>query len=634
MKIIQLIEIEVPDNCSKLDDWDSDENESASENKIEVPIEDTLNPSVTNSPRRSRGRPKIVRTGLPGRPRKEYKTTCDKKSTESTESEILESEQCEFAFSAEVSYSQAMQGPSACEWRDAMKEELRAHLKNGTWKLVERPKGRTVLGCRMVLRNKYNPDGTIQRRKARLVAKGYAQKPGVDFSETFAPVARLSSIRMVMALAAENKLQVEQLDITTAYLHGSLREEVFMDTPVLYEELLAEICQEGNTDAAKMLKELRSGKRTCLLVRALYGLKQAGRQWHEKLNEDLVELGLKPLNGDSSIYISSQTEQMLIVATYVDDLIIASNDTARIKDFKHRLSQRLQVKDLGKIKYCLGLEFSQTEGEIFLKQKGYINDILERFNMKDCKPVATPMDAGQKLSKPAEPFDEKQYPYRQLIGSLMYLAVGTRPDISFAVSTLSQYNSNFGSEHWTAAKRVLRYLKGTRDLGLKYSKTDKPIIGYVDADWAGCVTDRKSCTGYSFIFGGTVTSWESRKQATVALSTTEAEYMGLTEAAKEAIYLQRFVSECTSKPTSKIKIYNDNQGAQELARNPIFHSRTKHIDIKHHFVREALRDGYSDLDYLPTKEMPADVLTKALPGPAHRECIARLGMIKCPVFIR
>jgi len=246
--------------------------------------------------------------------------------------------------------------------------------------------------------------------------------------------------------------------------------------------------------------------------------------------------------------------------------------------------------------------------------------------MENCKPVSTPMDGNAKLKR-SEPSDEvfERYPYQNLIGSLMYLAVSTRPDIAYDVSSLSQLHTNYTTEHWIAAKRVLRYLKGTPDYGLTFEKTGKDLVGYVDADWAGCPDDRRSYTGYTFIFGNGPVSWESRKQRTVALSSTEAEYMAVTEGTKEAIHLQNFLNELGIKK-KPVAIYNDNQGAGELIKNPVFHSRTKHIDARHHFVRDAYEQERIDPKYLQTEDMAADVLTKGLFGPKHKHCIEMLNI--------
>lgn len=265
-----------------------------------------------------------------------------------------------------------------------------------------------------------------------------------------------------------------------------------------------------------------------------------------------------------------------------------------------------------------------------MHQKGYIRDLLERFGMIDSKPVNTPMDVNVKLTKLEQDpsIEEKRLPFRELIGALMYLSVATRPDIAHAVSALSQFNTCFGQIHWTAAKRVLRYLKGSADLGLIFGPKTESIKGYVDSDWANCQIDRRSYTGYVFILSNGPISWESKKQRTVALSSTEAEYMGLAEAAKEAIYIGNFLKEMEFENLTDVRVLNDNMGAQRLSENPVFHARSKHIDTRHHFVRETLLTKQLKLEHISTDDMIADMMTKGLPRPKHRHCLEMIGLGK------
>lgn len=254
--------------------------------------------------------------------------------------------------------------------------------------------------------------------------------------------------------------------------------------------------------------------------------------------------------------------------------------------------------------------------------------MLKRFGMENSRPVSTPLDPGLKLRKIDESETERTeiFPFRELIGCLMYLAIGTRPDIAYAVNHLSQFNNFNGKDHWMAAKRILRYMRGSTKLGLRYEKSSKLIEGFVDSDWAGCPVDRRSYTGFVFIMAKGAVTWEARKQRTVAQSSTEAEYMGLTEAAKEAAYLLRFLAEIGMGNQNTVPIYNDNQGAQKLATNPIFHSRSKHIEIRHHYVRQALKEGKISISYVPTNDMMADVFTKGISAPKHQKCLSKFGM--------
>jgi len=380
--------------------------------------------------------------------------------------------------------------------------------------------------------------------------------------------------------------------------------------------------------ATQMLSELRKENRVCLLKKALYGLRQAGRRWHMRCDEELKKFGLKNSLADPCLYYQGKGEDALLVAIYVDDILVASRNLGHIESLKKHLSEVFDIKDLGNVKHCLGIEFSRKKNGIAMCQSAYIKEILHRFGMTESKPVATPIEPGIKLKKDNQSHgdDKEDRPYKQLVGALMYLAICTRPDIAHAISYLSQFCACNDESHWKAAKRVLRYLKGTVDVGIVFTRTSTPLVGYVDADWANCPDDRRSYTGYAFILGGSPVSWESRKQRTVALSSTEAEYMALSEAAKEAIYLKRLLTELGFYELAEVKVYIDNNGARKLAENPVFHNRTKHIDVRHHFVREAIEREHLTVSYTTTEDMAADMLTKGLAGPKLRKCIDLLGL--------
>ncbi|CAK9818809.1 Retrovirus-related Pol polyprotein from transposon TNT 1-94 [Anthophora quadrimaculata] len=572
--------------------------------------------------RRGRGRPRKIVTGTRGRPRKQYNMV----QVGNTATEEV--------FMAEIPLARAVAGPDADEWHQAIAVELGSILKNDTWKIVERPKNAKVIGSRIVLRNKYKPDGKIDRRKARIVARGFSQRYGIDFNETFAPVARLESVRIMAALAAEYDLKIHQIDVTSAYLNGKLDEEIFMEVPRHVERALDMLAETEKGDKAirakaiEMRRSLKNGDKVCSMRKALYGLKQAGRSWHHRLDEELRAYGLLPSTADPCVYYQGRGEDILMVLVYVDDILIASRDLDKINKFKGYIGNAFDIRDLEEVKCCLGIEFNRSKHSIQLHQRCYIKDLLERFSMTDCKPASTPLDLSKSVQKKPEGADDddKNLPYRELVGSLMYLAIATRPDIAHAVSILSRFNDCFSRTHWTQAKRVLRYLKGTAGVGLTYKASGAPTKGYADADWGNCTEDRKSFTGYCFVLASAAVSWASKRQKTVALSSVEAEYMSMSEATKEAIYLRRFLQTLGFELQSKIQMYCDNQGAIKLAENPVFHNRTKHIDVRHHFVRDALRDEAIRLIYIPTGDMVADLFTKGLPGPRHRDLSERLGL--------
>ena len=336
------------------------------------------------------------------------------------------------------------------------------------------------------------------------------------------------------------------------------------------------------------------------------------------------------MDADPCIYKMGTDETLILLGIYVDDLILISKDKKTLLDTKRCLSTQFRMKDLGPIHHCLGIEFKRNEKGFELSQKKYINDVLERYNMKDCKPIRTPVEVGAKLNKPDKisELEMSKYPFRSLIGSLTYLSVATRPDLSYAVSSLRQFNNCYSEQHWKAAKRILRYLKGTQNYTLRYEQAEKSLEGFVDADWGNCIIDRKSYTGYAFIYGGAAISWEARKQRTVAHSSVEAEYMALSDASKEAVYLRRFLAEIKGNQTcSPTVLWSDSQGARRLVYNPVYHSRTKHIDIRHHYIREEIKKNEIKVEYMSSEEMTADVLTKPLSGDRHMFCSELLGLI-------
>lgn len=621
------LEVEVNVNRNRRDtdeERDVDEErdrDNESETDLNQEDEDT-NANEQNESRRGPGRPRLLRTGLRGRPRKNYNTVSFAEEIEET------------AHLAEIPPEEALSGPDREDWIKAMAYEWKSIIDNNTWDIVDRPREQKVIKSRVVLRNKYTPDGNIERRKARVVAKGFSQRPGIEYNETFAPVVRMESIRAIIALAAQYGMIVNQCDVTTAYLNGTLKETVHMEIPEYTSEVLQRIISTEpdsskiRAKAKDMLKEIKYKDKVCLLRKALYGLRQAGRSWHERLSHEMNRSGLIRSSSDPCIFFSGAGADITIVAVYVDDLIIASRSKANIEEVKRNLSKNFNLKDLGNIKHCLGMEFTHSKEGITLTQRGYANELLNRFGMAESRGTTTPIEANSRLlkSEDATISSRPDLPYRELVGGLMYLAVCTRPDLAHAASYLSQFNHCFDDTHWTAAKRTLRYLNATKSTGLLFQRTNKSLEGYTDADWANCTFDRRSYTGYAFILSGSPISWESRKQRTVAMSSTEAEYMALSEATKEGIRLRNLLLELGFGEIAKISIFCDSNGAIKLAENPIFHNRTKHIDVRHHFVREAIEQELIKVNHVSTEDMAADILTKGLPKAKHRRCMKLLGL--------
>lgn len=507
--------------------------------------------------------------------------------------------ECSDKNSVPETFEEAILCSEADVWKTAMISEIESLAANKTWCLTKLPQGKKAIKSKWVYKTKINANGDEVCHKARLVVKGCSQQKGIDYDETFAPVVRYTSLRFLFALAAKHNLMIHQLDAVTAFLNGDLEEEIFMVQP------------EGFDDG--------SG-RVCALKKSLYGLKQSSRVWNKTLNEVLLKFGLQRSEVDQCVYHYIDGEKILYVAIYVDDVLVFCNDLDTINELKLDLAKNFKMKDLGEAFSVLGVRITRDyqKGTIKIDQTKYIEEILNRFSMSDCKAVSTPIDVCQKLSSEMCPTDdnEKQemakIPYMQAVGSLLFAAQITRPDISYAVNLLSRFNTNPGKAHWSAVKRVMRYLKGTANKGLVYGPDPRSLVGFCDSDWAGDVDDRRSTTGYIFLLQGGAISWCTRRQRTVALSSTEAEYMSMVSAMQECIWLQRLQLELIGTPTESTTLHCDNKSAIFIAQNNSFSNRTKHMDLKVKFVREKLESKAVLLKYVDTKNMIADFLTKPI----------------------
>jgi len=491
-------------------------------------------------------------------------------------------------------------------WFAAMTEEYASLMKNQAWELVEKPTGVNIVSCKWVFKLKRGVGGE-ERYKARLVARGFTQREGFDYDDTFAPVVRRDTFRLLIALAVKLNLEFDHLDVKTAFLNGDLQETVYMRQP-------AHFVKRG--EEAKV----------CRLKKCIYGLKQASRQWNKKIHGVLISLGFKQSEHEPCVYLRIDDGKIVIVALYVDDHFVLSNDKAASLALKQELMRHFEMEDLGSAKLCLGINVSRDTdtGSISLDQKHYIDELVCKFGLSDAKTVKTPMLPNLDLQH-GNPGNLPDVPYQQLLGSLMYIAVSTRPDICYSVGKLCQFNNSFTADHFEQAKRILRYLKGTADQCLLFSSRGDDMFGLVDADWGGCKVDRRSYSGFVFNLCGAAVSWGSKKQDCVALSSTEAEYIALSEAGKEAVHLRGLLGELLGCERS-ISIGCDNQGAMKLAHNPLFHKRTKHIDVRYHFIRSIIEEGKIDLFYVPTENMTADVLTKALCYPKHSKFREGMGL--------
>jgi transposase InsO family protein len=516
---------------------------------------------------------------------------------------------CEELFEASVtefqddpkSLTQARSRSDWAQWQDAMDREIATLEKAGTWITVSRPANKNIVGSKWVFRIKRNADGSIEKYKARLVAQGFTQKFGVDYFDTFSPVAKLSSFRIILAIAARNDWDADTFDFNGAYLNGELDddEEIYMKPPPGY---------------------ISEGEQVKRLLKSLYGLKQAGRKWYDTLFRALTDLGFQVNDADPGVFSSHFDNHTTILAIHVDDCLISGSSPELIADYKQKLNSRYPLTDLGPVHWLLGIKITRDRDArtISLSQTSYIDNILARFSLSDAKPFATPITPGTVLSKDDSPSDDTEMvrmgktPYREAIGSLMYASVATRPDIAFAVSALSQFLENPGEVHWEAVKRVFRYLAGTKTHALTYGNEHHDLLGFTDADGAS-QEHRHAISGYAFLIDGATVSWASRKQELVTLSTAEAEYVAATHAAKECIWLRRLIEPLFGPSLTPTILHCDNQAAVHLATDDNYHARTKHIDIRFHFIRQTISDGHVDIKFCPTQDMTADILTKALP---------------------
>nr|AAZ28937.1 polyprotein [Phanerochaete chrysosporium RP-78] len=490
------------------------------------------------------------------------------------------------------------------QWKAAMDAEMAQLEANGTWKKGELPPGRKAIGSKWVFAIKRHQDGSIDKYKARLVAQGFSQIAGQDYFDTFSPVVRQETFRVATALAATENLDSDALDIVGAYLHGPLEEEIYMRQAPGYDDGSGQVY---------------------VLIKALYGLKQAGRVWNHLLNHVLTSLmGWTRSEADPCLYFKHEGK-LNMALVHVDDTALYG-ERSILDRFKADVAKHFAITTNGTLSSFVGLQVTRKNGAISILQTRYLETILERFGMQDCKPVSTPLDPGVKLEPTPEDQTPADVPYAAAIGSLMYAATGTRPDIAFAVQTLSQFTSRPSATHWTAVKHVFRYLKGTTDVGLTFARrADDDITGYSDADWAQA-HDRRSVSGYAYLLAGGIVSWNSKKQPTVALSTMEAEYIALSHAAKEAVWLRRLLTELGFPPGAPTVLHTDNQAAISFAHDTQFHARSKHIDIRHHFIRERITDGDIKVIHCASADNIADMFTKALPRPKHRAALALANM--------
>jgi hypothetical protein len=507
-------------------------------------------------------------------------------------------------------YAEAVSDPvNKAHWEEAIRTEYAKLQTLGTWEYTDLPRGKKAVGSKLVFAVKYTPTGLIDRYKARLVAQGFSQVLGDDYLETFSPTVRAESLRTLLAIGAHEDLEIRHIDVVKAYPRAQLHATVYMRPPPALN------CPKG-----KVLK----------LNKPLDGLKQSGREWYIKACRGLKTLGFSTCYSDPSVLINS--DRTIIIRLYVDDMLILGKDLQVVQGLISEISALWEIKDLGDVSLILGLNVYRDRPNRSLRivQSLYIQGAIERFRLEEAKPVTLPVSDRNSLVSglPNKP-QADQALYQSAIGALMWVARGTRPDILYAVGQLSQHCNEPTIRHWNSVLRVFRYLKGTINYSVEYKGTgNSRLQGYCDADYAGDIRDRHSVSGHLYMLNGGPITWTSTKQRCVSTSTTESEYIALSEASKQGQWLRALLRELQRSQylgdSLETPIFSDNQGCIALAKDPVAHSRTKHIDVRYHYIRELVAFGKTSVEYCPTEDMLADILTKPLPNTAYRRCIQGL----------
>ncbi|KAL0641511.1 hypothetical protein Bca4012_102648 [Brassica carinata] len=523
-------------------------------------------------------------------------------------------EHCAFMVSLDEShvpksYEEAMKDK---EWRESVGAESNAMIKNDTWYESELPKGKRAVSSRWIFTIKYLANGQIDRKKTRLVARGFTQTYGEDYIDTFAPVAKLHTIRIVLSLAVNLEWGLWQMDVKNAFLQGELEDEVYMLPPPGLEHLV----KKGNV--------LR-------LKKAIYGLKQSPRAWYNKLSTTLNGRGFRKSELDHTLFTLNTPSGIVVLLVYVDDIIITGSDKEEIQATKDFLKSVFEIKDLGEMKYFLGIEICRSKEGLFLSQRKYTLDLLKDAGKLDGKTAKTPLEDGYKVPREGE-VEEKQLfddakLYRKMVGKLIYLTI-TRPDICFAVNQVSQHMQAPKVHHWKMVDRILRYLSGTPGQGVWMGcNGSTEVVGYCDADWAGDRVDRRSTTGYCTFIGGNLVTWKSKKQKVISCSSAEAEYRAMLKLTNELVWIKGILKHLEIEQSTPMTMHCDNQAAIHIASNSVFHERTKHIEVDCHKVRQMIILGVILPCYTRSEDQLADVFTKAARLKTMESILSRLGLI-------
>lgn len=502
-------------------------------------------------------------------------------------------------------YEEAVNGPDRQAWKEAIQAELAAHSENKTWSVTKRPKTGTMLTAKWVFKRKRDSAGRVDRYKARLVARGFEQRAGIDFKETFAPVAMVESIRALIALAAIKQLETVQFDVATAFLNGELDEKVYIEAPAGVQ--------------------IQQDECLCL-HKALYGLKQAPRAWSSKFCRTLKAIGFQPTASDPCVFASSKHDHFVV--TYVDDGMIMAKNKVDCQNIVKQLDKHFKT-NIVEGSVFLGIEILRApDGTFQMHQARYIEDALLRFKLTDVNPKPTPLADITRL-RAEQDSPRTTAPYRAAIGSLLYLALNTRPDILFPTIALSCHNSDPKESHWNAVKRIWRYIRGTKDLALTFRPEgeDVKIEAYADADWGGDSRDGTSTSGVMILINNCPIVIKSIRQQRVALSTCEAEFVAAASCVKELLWLTGLLRECRVehvRPT----LYIDNKSALATIKSQTAHKGLKHIRLRQSFLKDEFESGTFELKHICSEDNPADILTKTMTAKKLETLLPKMGVSK------
>ncbi|KAJ9538687.1 hypothetical protein OSB04_031420 [Centaurea solstitialis] len=526
--------------------------------------------------------------------------------TSGVQTRAASANECNFSvFLSNIEPTRVSDALQDSDWVTAMQEELNQFEALKVWRLVKLPESKSVIDTKWIFKNKKDANNIIVRNKARLVAKGYRQQEGIDYDETFAPVARLEAIRMFLAYAAYKDFTVFQMDVKTAFLYGHLKEEVYVAQPEGF-------VHKEHPDYVYVLDK------------ALYGLKQAPRAWYEELSKHLLSKGFTKGSVDSTLFLMKEGEHIVVIQIYVDDIIFGSTSRELCKKFENVMTEEFKMSMMGEINFFLGLQVRQFSDGIFINQSKYIFDLLKKYDMSGCHSIGTPMATGNSIGPDHEGKDVDLRNYRSMVGSLMYLTA-SRPDIMFATCVCARYQAKPKESHLAAVKRIFRYLKGTPYYGIWYPKgLGFELQAYTDADYGGCNMDRKSTSGHLQFLGNKLVSWASKKQQCVSTSTAESEYVAAASCCSQVLWMQSQLRDYGLE-YKKIPIYCDSKSAIAISANPVQHSKTKHIDIRYHFLKDNVEKENIELYFVNTEYQLADLFTKALDEKRFKFLISRLG---------